>query len=390
MRAFQEASETHAMLHHMETARDLTLRLRDLLRHEHGALADFLLTLAAFDERRLWAELEYAGLFDFLHRELRLSKSAAFYRKTAVALVREFPAVADALREGKLCLMTVAEVARVITPANAADVLPRFFGLSKREATVLVASLVPVESPPVRELVMPVRVAPPAPALAAPWAAASAAGDVAVLPVERELPPAAAPTAQPLPRAQVAPDRAVATVEPLTAKLSRVHLTVESAFLDDYEAARAAVSHSHPNAGMAEILRLGLQALVERHAKRRGLVKRPRETPPPSSNPERVPAHVSRVVWKRDGGKCQWRLPSGERCGSTYCVQIDHIIPRAAGGPSTVENCWLVCAAHNDLAARRFFGDAWMDRYTGRKRARARNASRTVMTGRACADAPDT
>jgi hypothetical protein len=30
--------------------------------------------------------------------------TAAFYRKTAVALVREFPAVADALREGKLCL----------------------------------------------------------------------------------------------------------------------------------------------------------------------------------------------------------------------------------------------------------------------------------------------
>ena len=60
----------------METARDLTLRLRELLRREHGALADFLLTLTAFDERRLWAELEYGSLFDFLHRELGLSKSA--------------------------------------------------------------------------------------------------------------------------------------------------------------------------------------------------------------------------------------------------------------------------------------------------------------------------
>jgi 5-methylcytosine-specific restriction endonuclease McrA len=370
----------------METARDLTFRLRDLLRREHGALAEFLLTLAAFDERRLWAELEYAGLFDFLHRELRLSKSAAFYRKTAVALVREFPAVADALRDGKLCLMTVAEVARVLTAENAADLLPRFFGLSKREAKVLVASLVPVEVPPVRELITPVRVAQPAPALAL---AAPPAGDAGGLPVEPASPPAAAPTAQPLPHAQVAPERATATVEPLTAKLSRVHLTVESAFLDDYEAARAAVSHSRPNAGMAEILRLGLQALVERHAKRRGLVKRPRKTPPPCSDPDHVPAHVSRVVWKRDGGKCQWRLPSGERCGSTHCVQIDHIIPRAAGGPSTVENCWLVCAAHNDLAARRFFGDAWMDRYTARRRARARSPSRTVTAGRACADSPD-
>ena len=154
------------MLHSMETARDLTLRLRDLLRREHGALADFLLTLSAFDERRLWAELEYGSLFDFLHRELRLSKSAAYYRMTAVALVRDFPAVADALREGKLCVMTVVEVARVLKPENSGDLLPRFFGLSKREAKVLVASLLPVEAPPMRELVTAVRVAPATPALA--------------------------------------------------------------------------------------------------------------------------------------------------------------------------------------------------------------------------------
>jgi hypothetical protein len=171
----------------METARDLTLRLRELLRREHGALADFLLTLVTFDERRLWAELECGSLFDFLHRELGLSRSAAFYRKTAVALVREFPAIADALRQGKLCLMTVAEVARVLEPGNAADLLPRFFGLSKREAKVLVASLVPVEAPPLRELITPVRAAPAASALAltlAPRPTGEAAAEVPVLPVE--------------------------------------------------------------------------------------------------------------------------------------------------------------------------------------------------------------
>jgi 5-methylcytosine-specific restriction endonuclease McrA len=164
----------------------------------------------------------------------------------------------------------------------------------------------------------------------------------------------------------------------MTGKLARVHLTVENAFLEDYETARAVLSHSHPNAGMAEILQLGLRALIERHAKRKGLVKRPRKTPPPSANPDHVPAHVSRAVWERDGGRCQWRLPSGEICGSTHRVQIDHIVPRAAGGPSTVENCRLACARHNDLAARRFFGDVWMDRYTGRKRAGRRERNRAA------------
>ncbi len=142
----------------MDTARDFTDRLQDLLRREHGALAQFIVALAEFDERRLWAALEYGSLFDFLHRELHLSRGAAFYRKTAVDLVRRFPEVADALREGRLCLMTVAEVARVLTPENVAEVLPRFFGLSKQEAKVLVASLLPVEAPPLRAVVTPLRV----------------------------------------------------------------------------------------------------------------------------------------------------------------------------------------------------------------------------------------
>jgi len=362
----------------METARDLTLRLRDLLRREHGALVDFLLTLATFDERRLWAELGYGSLFDFLHRELRLSKGAAFYRKTAVVLVRDFPTVADALRDGRLCVMTVVEVARVLTPENSADLLPRFFGLSKREAKVLVASLLPVEAPPMRELITPVRVAPAALTLAAraPAPPAPEAGEIAVQPVEPAPTPVAAPVEPPPPAppaAAVAPLPQPDSVEPLTASLSRVHLTVENAFLADYQAARDALSHSHPDAGMAEILQLGLRALLERRAKRKGLVKKPRATPRPSSNPAYVPAHVRRAVWERDAGECQFRLANGEICGSTCRVEIDHHpVPRAAGGPSTVENCRLACEPHNDLAARRFFGDALMDRYTGRKRSARR------------------
>src|SRR5512143_4101469 len=144
----------------METARDFTVRLQELLRREHRALADFLVALADFDRRRLWVEVGYASLFDFLHRELGLSKGAAFYRKSAAELVQRFPEVVEPLREGRLCLMTVAEVARVLTPENRDRVLPRFFGLSKREAQALAAELQPIPVPPVRTVVTTVRAAP--------------------------------------------------------------------------------------------------------------------------------------------------------------------------------------------------------------------------------------
>ena len=107
----------------MET-RDLTHRLADLLRREHAALADFLVHLAEFDREQRWLELGYTSLFYFLHRELGLSKGAAFYRKTA-ELVQRHPEIVEPLRDGRLCLTSVVALAKVITPENRGEVLPR-------------------------------------------------------------------------------------------------------------------------------------------------------------------------------------------------------------------------------------------------------------------------
>src|SRR5512138_1250449 len=85
----------------MDTARDLADNLASLLRREHGALADFLLALADFDERRLWEPLGYSSLFHFLHRHLGMSKGAAHYRKTAAELIQRVPEVVEPLRAGE-------------------------------------------------------------------------------------------------------------------------------------------------------------------------------------------------------------------------------------------------------------------------------------------------
>ena len=162
------------------------------------------------------------------------------------------------------------------------------------------------------------------------------------------------------------------TVEPKTADQSRLHLTVTRAFLRKLEAARDALSHSHPGASADEILEAGLDLLLERSVKRKGLVKKPRKEPParPSAaegHDRYVPAHVRREVWKRDGGRCQFPLEGGGVCGSTYQVELDHIIPVAKGGPTTAMNMRCACKPHNLEAARRELGDAVMDRYTRRR-----------------------
>jgi len=173
--------------------------------------------------------------------------------------------------------------------------------------------------------------------------------------------------------------------EPLTADLHRLHVTVSTRFMRKLEAARDALSHSHPGADAEAILEAGLDLLIERTAKRKGLVAKPRPAQrPPSCTAGKgrgegesrgsagkatgsryIPAPVRREVWVRDEGRCQWPTADGGVCGSTRRVQYDHIVPVARGGESSAAGLRILCATHNDLAARQAFGDAWMDRFTG-------------------------
>jgi hypothetical protein len=94
--------------------------LRSLLRTEQAAMADFLVALSGFDRRRGWEALGHASLFAFLHVELKLSNSAAFYRMNAARLLQRFPGLVGPLGDGRLCLSTTAELAKVLTEANQA------------------------------------------------------------------------------------------------------------------------------------------------------------------------------------------------------------------------------------------------------------------------------
>ncbi len=327
-------------------------------------MADFLLALADFDREQLWRDLGHTSLFYFLRRELRLSAGAAQYRKTAAELIQRFPEVEAAVRKGDLCLSTVVEIAKVITPENRDEVLPRFFGLSRREAEMVAVSIRPIEAAPRREVVTAVRAAPAAAGPVAragerPSSPAAAAVALELRPAETPAVAANTPKAAPEPAAPARRD----SVEPLDAEWSRLHVTVSRRFLAKLEAAKDALSHANPGASTEEILAAGLDLLLERHANRKGLVAKPRKNVRPTKT-DAIPAHVKRAAWIRAGGRCEWRFESGERCGSTTRLEFDHLDPRARGGPPTLENIRVHCRPHNDMNARRTFGDEWMDRYT--------------------------
>jgi hypothetical protein len=268
-------------------ARQLRDSLKSLLRTERSAMADFLVALADFDRGRGWERLGHASLFAFLVADLRLSKSAAYYRRSAADLLQDFPEVIAPLREGRLCLSTVGELAKVLTEENRALVTPRFFGLSSREAQELVAELQPREVPSTRMVVTRVldrssaavaSTAKPALTLALPSAStppARAHPD--------EVPPWRFPTSG-LANGGGAdggfgrPPSRRDEIVPLTADLRRLHITVCRQFLRELESARDGLSHAIPNATTEQVLQEALRLLLEKQARARGEVKRPRKT----------------------------------------------------------------------------------------------------------------
>ncbi len=388
-------------------ARQLRDALKTLLRTELSAMADFLVALADFDRRRGWEALGHASLFAFLHVELRLSNSAAFYRKSAAQLLQRFPQLIEPLGDGRLCLSTTFELAKVLTEENGAEVAPRFFGLSAREAQELVAELQPRQVPATRMVVT--RLEP----LSAPSRseASEAQSLLSLAPAQPSHPYVVPPTQ--LLTSEVAnggggrPAAPRDDVEPLTADLRRLHITVSRQFLRELETAKDGLSHAIPNATTEQVLQAALRLLLEKQAKARGQVKKPRTvlaaaapraeapveartepqeaspplallptepppTDPPTTEPrparrtgprEAIPAAVRRAVWARDDGRCSWPLDAGGSCRSTNRLELDHIVPWADWGPSTVENLRVVCHLHNYLAARQAFGERQMNRY---------------------------
>jgi hypothetical protein len=347
-------------------SRSFADRLAELLRDEQHAMADFLVALAEFDRQRGWVPLGYSGLFPFLHRQLGLSKAASFFRLRAAELIQRYPEIVEPLRDGRLCITTMASLARVLTPTNRAEVLPRFFHRSGVEAKAIVAELVPRANPPTKTVVT---VTPVRPLLAHPpmpeTQLAGSSGEPRS-PEESTFVRAELPSLEP-PR--------VVRAEPLTPTETRLHLTVSPAFLERLEQARLALSHSMPGATVEAVLSAGLDLILDRDRKRKALVANPRPAPagaPAEPGATYVPAAVRREVWQRDQGRCQWKLDSGGTCGSRLRVEIDHVNLRCRGAKPIASELRVLCRVHNDLAAREALGDAVMDRYTRKRTAAPR------------------
>jgi len=344
----------------------LSRRLSQLAGSEREVQVEFLLHLAEYELRRAYLEAGFGSIWDYVTRFLHYREGAAQRRIKAARVLRRLPLLAEALRDGRLCMSTVALLDPLLTEENAADLVARAAFKTKAEVEHLVVSLQPRDAPKdgVRKLSerrdMPSAAA--LPLAPRPPEVAAARGDAPGAPV---VPPTPA-------RAEARP-----TVRPVAADTYSLRVTIDAALKRDLDQLTELLSHKVPNGDLAAVLHEAVRCAIDRHGKRKGAVEpaheRTRKSPAdadrvtaigkPKKVRQPIAAEVRRQVWRRDEGCCAWIGPDGRRCGSKWRLELDHIHPAALGGPSTLDNMRVLCRAHNSFHAEHTFGCAHMAQF---------------------------
>jgi 5-methylcytosine-specific restriction endonuclease McrA len=381
----------------------LARRLRDLVRDERDALVEFLQHLDEFDRRRAWAEAGHDSLWSYCLRVLHLREGPAGRRIGAMRVLRRFPALADALRDGRLCLSTITLVAPLLTASNLDEIVASAAYLTKAEVEHLVATLQPRAAP--RDGLRLVARADGGDAPSSFDSAALRSGRTeggttaeqgsllgptpTPTPTPTSTPTSTStPTTAPTPTSNappastanpppaLAPRASRPTLTPVAADTYSLRVTLDSALKADLDELTALLSHKVPDGDLAAVLREAIRCAIVKHATRKGArapaqkrapcAPRPRAAsvvPTTTSDRPQIPAEIRRVVWKRDAGRCTWTAPDGRRCESRWRLELDHVVPVALGGASTVDGLRLLCRVHNQLHAQHVFGAEHMGRF---------------------------
>ena len=304
-------------------------------RNEGCSTARLLAHIAEFDARKLCRPAGYRSTFRYCVDHLHLSEDAAYWRIRAARVAQRFPVVFAMVADGRLHLTGIVQLHDHLTEANAEELFAAATHKSRREIELVLALrfpqadvatvLRPVCADSSRELV-------PAPVFDTAHSA-----------------PEHAPAAPP-------PSR----VTPLAPERFAFQTTIAQATHDKLRHVQDLLGHRVPAGDLAAVLDLALDALVEKLEKQRCAATSKPHAARATTNARHVPAPVRRAVWKRDGGRCTFVGDTGHRCDARGDLELDHVIPVARGGESTVDNLRLRCRAHNQLDAERTFGAAFM------------------------------
>jgi hypothetical protein len=301
----------------------LVARLKELVGEEQRLCAVMLAHLGEVNARQLYLPAACSSMHAYCVKVLGMAEEVAFKRIRAARAARRFTAVFEAVADGRLNVSSVVLLAPHLTEANVTLLVAEASGRSKAEIEVVLARWAPKPDVPPR--LDPV-------------------GEQTTLEVDPGPPVDPGPVA-----------RARRSVRPLAPERFALQVTVDGETKEMLMRAQALMRHQVPDGDLALVIKSALAALLDRIESRKlGKAKNPR--PASKSGGRYVPRAVRRAVVERDGERCSFVSGDGRRCDEKGFLELDHVVPVARGGESTVDGVRVLCRGHNQYEAKRVMG----------------------------------
>lgn len=375
---------------------------------------EFLRFLAEFDQRKLFRAAGYPSAHEFCMQQMHMSEDQACKHLRAARAGRRFPEVFDMIADGRSNVTAVTILSRRLTQADGGELLRASAGMTNAQVRVMLAERFPEPDVPTVMFALGTRTP------SGTTNVRNSSAELAAQPVDagnvllRNTPVSADPD----PHCEVVGGPAVPVfqytlVSPLSPASFALQCTLSAAAhaklreVQDLLAPRIArddvssvleraldllldeLNRTRKAALKRDVAKSDVDAVQEPQAaadggrervRAEGRAGAPHDRAPGtarvvhessgalrssahgSRSARTIPAKVRRRVWARDRGRCQFVSASGHQCKATSHLEIDHRIPVAMGGESTLKNLRLLCRAHNQFEAERRLGAEFMER----------------------------
>lgn len=302
------------------TREELIAKIKSLAQEERRVTLELLQHLKEMDVRKLYLDLGFSSLFEYLRKELSYSESSAYRRIQSMRMIKEIPELEGKVASGAVNLSTLTQVSR-------------FF---KRQAESSSGQTqVKTEEQSSSRI----------------WSSDEKLSLIGAL--------------------ENKSSRTVERFRAISSNQTELKIVLNREQLKKLNRLKSLMSHK--NLSSAELIEAALDVVLEKvdpARKEERARNRPKKLKTASASLKpcvengisSVPTNnkkikeksryiaqaVRRKVWIKGGGRCSYVDPATKRkCESQHFIQIDHIQPFHQDGDNSEENLRLLCGEHN-------------------------------------------
>lgn len=284
---------------------ELLGRLEKLAKTERKITHLVLWHINEMESRKLYAELGFGSMYEYLTKHLGYGESSAYRRIQSARLVKQIPHLSEKLEDGSLNLTQLTQVQKCLKEekkaggsvclSKTAEILEKLENKSNFETQKVLA-------------------------------------------LEFN---------QPIQMHEV--------TKPQQNNSVRLEITFTEEQMTTLQQAKDLFSHSLPEASWAEVITSLAQKQIGKVKGKNKVTPRATRGFCVKQKRKYMTLATRRTLLERANNCCEYIDPiSGRKCENHYQLQVDHRMPVACGGVNELENLRVLCRTHNLLAARQW------------------------------------